>query len=217
MARHEGKFIYVGTPQDFATMETTADTVGMRIYRPNYVTAKELQALITPLLTASVGKISVTIPSEVGIPQGGTQTGGDTYANGEAVLVQDYEATLQAIDQVVREIDNGPMQVAIEAMILSVKLNDENKFGVNLQALRQANDLRLGSGSFSTAPLTAPARSIQLPAVSSARINSTMAACSLPFSTATSVLFLTALESIGDTDVIATPRLLCLTSKRPKS
>ena len=52
------------------------------------------------------------------------------------VVVRDYEAVLAQVDQVVAEVDVRPLQVAIEAMILSVKLNDADKFGVNFQLLR---------------------------------------------------------------------------------
>ena len=47
VSRREGNFIFVGTPEDFTTMEQALDRVGTRVYRPNYVTAAELQTLIT--------------------------------------------------------------------------------------------------------------------------------------------------------------------------
>ena len=43
---------------------------------------------------------------------------------------------LMQIEQVVKEWTSKPMQVSIEAMILSVALNDEYKFGINLQGLQ---------------------------------------------------------------------------------
>ena len=57
------------------------------------------------------------------------------------MLVRDYEAVLAQVDQVVAEVDVRPMQVAIEAMILSVKLDDMDKFGVNFELFRE-NDQR---------------------------------------------------------------------------
>jgi type II secretory pathway component HofQ len=47
VARFEENFVYVGTPEDFKSMDQAQDVVGTRIYRPNYVTATELQTLIT--------------------------------------------------------------------------------------------------------------------------------------------------------------------------
>ena len=148
VAQRSGKFIYVGTPQDFEMMKQSADRIGVRVYRPNYVTSKDLSALLTPLLSAApVGKISLSTPAEVGIAPQSNTAGGDSLSESEAVVVQDYEAVLKEIDQVVKEIDKRPPQVCIQAMILSVQLNDENQMGIDFQMLRNQQNLRFGLGS----------------------------------------------------------------------
>ena len=199
VARREGKFIYVASPQDFLTMEQTVDRVGTRIYRPNYTKASELQALIQPLLTPSIGLASVTSPSEKGIASDGTQGGGDNYAGSEALLVRDYEAVLTQIDQVFQEIDQRPMQVAIEAMILSVKLDDGNNFGVDFRLLRDKNNIRLATGS---------------PLSDLGEVSFTDGGLKFGFLDSSLGAFINALETIGDTNVIATPRLMCLNKHR---
>ena len=128
------------------------------------MSAKELATLITPLMTAGVGKISVTTPAMTGIPPDQTQTGGNNFAAGEAVLVQDYEAVLMQIEQVVKELDTKPMQVAIEAMILSVALSDEYKFGINLQVLRDRRDVPSARARPASTRWTARARPTPRPA-----------------------------------------------------
>lgn len=214
IARREGKFIYVGTPEDFAAMRTALDTLGTRVYRPNYVTAKELQTLVTPLLTPTQGKISVTSASAVGIANDETTAGGDAFASGEAVLVQDYEAVLTQVDQVVREIDRKPLQVAIEAMILSVTLNDENRFGVNFQLLRNTENLRLGLGEFGTGPVNG--QDTPVPAAGTTSPFTSVGANGLRFAYLNSsvAVLINALETIGDLNVIATPRLTCLNKQK---
>ncbi|HTN74865.1 MAG TPA: hypothetical protein VL096_06445, partial [Pirellulaceae bacterium] len=147
IARREGKFIFVGTPEDLQDMDRTQDQLATRIYRPNYVRAMELQQLITPLLSQTVGKISVSSPSEIDIPADVVKTGGDGFAGTDVLIVRDYEMVLRQIDQMVAEVDTQPKQVAIEAMILSVKLEDEFQFGVDFQLLRDKNNVRLVSGS----------------------------------------------------------------------
>ncbi len=67
VSRREGKFIFVGTPEDFNSIEQAMDRVGTRVYRTNYVTAAELKTLITPLLTEKIGVVSVSTPAEAGI------------------------------------------------------------------------------------------------------------------------------------------------------
>jgi len=201
VARREGRFIYVGTPQDFETLEESLDTVSTRVYRPNYVTAAELQALIEPLVTEGIGVVSVSSPAEAGIEKDETTAGGDGFAGGEVVLVRDYEAVLAQIDQVVAEIDTRPLQVAIEAMILSVKLDDSNEFGVNFELLRNNDNIRLGWGTPLEA-LSKPTFEFKDGGLKFGFLDSSLGA------------FLKALETVGDTNVIATPRIMVLNKHR---
>jgi len=197
--RRDGKFIYVGTNQDFQNIEQNLDRIGTRIYRPNYVRAADVQHLITPLLTPTIGTVSVSQPSEIGIQADPNKVGGDGFAGSEAVLVKDYEAVLAQIDQIVAEIDKRPLQVQIEAMILSVKLDDEHAMGVDFQLLRNQKNIRLASGS----PLT-----------DLGQMSFKDGGLKFGFLDSSLGLFINALESIGDTNVIASPKLLCLNKHR---
>lgn len=201
VARREGNFLYVGTPQDFQSIDRSQDTIGTRIYRPNYVTANELNQLIMPLLTESIGKSSVTTAAESGIAPNGNESGGDSLAAGDAVLVQDYESVLEQVDQVFAEIDRQPLQVSIEAMILSVRLNDRFEFGINWEFLRNQDTIRFGIGtpldSFDGEPPFTFGSGLKF-----AFLDSSLGA------------FLNALESVGDTNVIASPQLMCLNKQR---
>jgi type IV pilus assembly protein PilQ len=199
IAKREGHFIFVGTPEDFDNLEQALDKVGTRIYQPNYITASELKLLLTPLLTEKVGIISVSSPAEAGIAKNDATAGGDRFAGNEVVVVRDYEALLTQIDQVVEEVDVRPMQVSIEAMILSVKLKDDDKFGVNFQLLRNQPTIKFGLGK--------PADSL---------INFKLDQGGLKFGFLDESLgaFLEALETVGDTNVIANPRLMVLNKHR---
>jgi len=199
VAKRDGDFVYVGKPEDFDALEKSLDAVGTRVYRPNYVTAAELQTLIQPLLTSSTGTVSVSTPAETGIGADSSTAGGDAFAGGEVVVVRDYEAVLAEVDQVVAEIDVRPMQVAIEAMILSVTLDDGNDFGVNFQLLRDKDNLRFGWGS---------------PLDSLASFKFDKGGLKFGFLDESLGAFLNALESVGDTNVIATPRLMVLNKHR---
>ncbi len=198
VARREGDFIYVGTSKDFQDLQETLDTVATRVYRPSYVTAAELQTLVEPMLTKEVGVASVSSPAETGIPADDTDAGGNAFAGGDVLLVRDYQGVLDQVDQVVAEIDVRPLQVAIEAMILSVKLDDQNDLGVSWEFLRNNPHIRFGVGSpAGTLPNLATGSGLQF------------AFLDTNFST-----FLAALEEIKDTNVIATPRLTVLNKHR---
>lgn len=213
ISRRDGQFIYVGTPEDFQSQDRAIDRVNTRVYRPNYTTAADLKQLIEPLLSESVGKCTVTAPSQIGIATNNSNAGGDSYSAGDAVVVQDYEANLAQIDQLVDEVDQRPSQVAIEAMILSVNLNDENQFGINWEMLRNQPNVRFGIGSPRQAPLDGTGKA---DGQTGAIIGQYNYAGGLSYAFLDSSLgsFLNALETIGDTDVIATPRLMCLNKQR---
>ena len=197
-ARHEGNLVYVGNTKDFQTMDESVDRVEARIYRPNYIKASDLKTLIQPLLTANFGVCSVSASSEIGIAADDAAAGGDTFAGGDAVLVRDYEAVLAQVEQVFQELDQRPMQVCIEAMILSVKLADKNSFGVDFALLRDKANVRPISG--------------QPPAdLGEMKLNGSL---KFGFLDGSLDVFLSALETIGDTNVIATPRLMCVNKQK---
>lgn len=217
VCRREGKFIYVGTPQEFTQIEQSLDQVGTRVYRPNYVTAEELKTLITPLLTASTGTAAVSSPPEKGI-SATTEAKGDSLAGGDALLVRDFEAVLTQVDQVVAEVDVRPLQVSIEAMILSVKLNDGNDFGVNFQLLH-GDHMKFGWGTIPNQgsavkmsdKITVPTSATSLDGLTSVLLNGGLKFGYLDSNVG---LYINALERIGDTNVIATPRVTVLNKQR---
>ena len=156
--------------------------------------------MITPLLTEKTGVVSVSTPSEAGIPTSDSAAGGDKFAGGEALVVRDYEAVLCQIDQLVAEMDVRPLQVAIEAMILNVQLDDKDKFGVNFQLLRQNPNISFGLGS--------------PPASLSAADFPLNGGLKFGFLDSNLGAFIEALEQVGDTNVIANPRLMVLNKQR---
>jgi len=203
VARRDGQFIFVGTPKEFEAMEQSLDRLGTRIYRPNYVSAAELKNLVEPLLTTDVGVASVSGASEVGIESDDAAAGGDAYAGGDVLVVRDYESVLAQIDQMVDEVDVRPMQVHIEAMILSVLLDDKNDLGVNFAAFGEKTSIGWG---------TIPDPTGTAGVLGSIKFDGN--GLKFGFFDGDVVTFINALETVGDTNVIATPRLMALNKQR---
>jgi type IV pilus assembly protein PilQ len=199
VAKREGNYVFVGTPEDFNNLEQSLDKIGTRVFQPNYITAAELKLLITPLLSEKIGAISVSSPAEAGIASNDTNAGGNKFAGNEVVVVRDFEAVLAQIDQMVEEVDVRPLQVSIEAMILSVKLKDNDKFGVNFQLLRDNPNIKFGIGS---------------PAETLANFKFDEGGLKFGFLDTSLGTFLNALETVGDTNVVANPRVLVLNKHR---
>ncbi|MEN6556764.1 MAG: hypothetical protein ABFC54_01160 [Thermoguttaceae bacterium] len=198
VSRRETNFIFVGTPEDFTNIEQGMDRLGTRVYRTNYVTAAELNLLVKPLLTPRVGVSSVSSSAEAGIASSDAGAGGDKFSGGEVLLVRDFEAVLSQIDQLVTEVDVRPLQVSIEAMILSVKRSDNDTFGVNCQLLRDTPNIKFGLGS---------------PATSLANFNLD-GGLKFGFLDSSLGAFIDALETVGETNVVANPRLMVLNKQR---
>jgi type IV pilus assembly protein PilQ len=199
IARREGNILYVGTPGDFDQIDQTQDVIHTRIYRPNYVKAADLQTLMTPLLTPQIGKITVNAPAEVDIPADQVKTGGNNFADVDVVMVRDFETVLKQMDEIFAEVDVKPRQVAIEAMILSVNLSDEYKMGVSWELFLDKDNVRLLGGT--------PIPNLNL-------INPLEGGLKFGYLDQSLFLFIDALESIGDTNVVAAPRLTVLNKQR---
>lgn len=198
VSRREGNIVYVGTHQELHFVQHGGDIIATRVYRPNYVAALDLQGLITPLISKGAGQITVSAASEVGIASDSASAGGNSFTGEEVVIVRDFEGVLAQIDQLVAEVDRMPRQVAIEAMILSVTLDDKNEMGVDFELLRQQDTLRITSGTPLVDLTTAPFKD----------------GLKIGFLDTSIFLFLNALETIGDTNVVASPRVMCLNKQR---
>jgi type IV pilus secretin PilQ/predicted competence protein len=214
VVRRDGEFYYIGTAEDFVAMEKAQDRIGTRVYRPNYINSKELSTLITPLLTPQTGKISVTQPASIGIAPDSAQAGGDSMSQQDAIVVQDYENVLTQVDQVVKDLDRRPSQVSIEAMIVSVTLNDMNQFGVDFQVLRDKQNVRLGWGSPRQAPLAGGGQVDPITGANIGQFQFDTGGLKFAFLDDSLGVFLNALESVGDANVIASPKLLCLNKQK---
>lgn len=197
--QEEDGFIYVGTPSDMQSMDRLSDQLGTRIYKLKYIRAEDVQKLITPMLSETVGMISISAPTKTGIAADSSSSGSDDYAGLETVFVRDYEQVLKKIDKAILEIDCRPLQVAIEAMIMSVKLDDALDMGVSFEALRNNDNIRLVSG---------------FPLNNVTSLDLTSGGLKLGYLDANLSLFVDALETVGETNVIAAPQLLVLNKQR---
>jgi type IV pilus assembly protein PilQ len=196
--RREGNFLFVGTPDDFSNLDQATDHLGARTYRTNYITAAELRALIAPLLTEKVGMVSVAPAAGAALGAADAAAAGNRLAGGELLVVRDYTAVLDRIDRLVAEVDVRPPQVAIEALIVSVKLSDADHRGVSFQSLCNPTNPPAGLG--------APAGAASGVALAGGS--------KLGFLDAGLDAFLEALHAVGDTRVIAAPRWMALNKQR---
>lgn len=149
---------------------------------------------------------------------GDTSTGGDALAGGEVVIIQDQEAVLQQLDPIIAQLDVQPLQVLIEAVLLSVTLDKGKEFGVNFAILdgSQQTAAVFGNGALLNAALT-----FKPPTVldTNGKLQPGFAhdehGLKFGFVNSKGVSgFIRAIETIGKVEVLATPRLLVLNKQR---
>ncbi len=212
----EGDFIYVMTPAEWEQKKKSNRKVITKLYSPFYISAKELQNLITPLLTENIGLVSLTTPSEIGITPDPTSAGGDTLAQNDSILVRDYPEILEEVDKLLEKIDVPPMQVVIEAMIISVLLNDDMRFGVNFAVLGGNNKNLLvdGNGQLlnNSSGFPGPGSGDIVPPTG--QFIADLAGLKYGFLRGDISGFIEALEDITETNLIASPQLRALNKQK---
>ncbi len=215
--REEGAFIYVYPLETLQKMQEARRHVVSRVFRLTYVNAAVAKDLIEPLLS-SIGKVSVTPPSEVGLggEAGIGDTSGDALASADALLVTDYVERLEEIASVLKELDARPRQVLIEAIIMRASLNEDNALGIDFTTV--------GGIDFTTLSSTSPAaQDITTGNTPSDMLGDTTFTVRTDFNAAVPAggftlgilkdqisLFIRALEQITDTEILANPKVLAL-------
>ncbi|QDV32054.1 Type IV pilus biogenesis and competence protein PilQ precursor [Planctopirus ephydatiae] len=212
--QREGDIVFVMTAREAEARRLASRKVLTKIYQPNYINVKELQQLVQPILTPTLGKVSITSPSSVGIAENATDAGGDSLSQRDAILVQDYEEVINEIDRVIIEMDIPPLQVIIDAKILSVKLTDDMAFGVNLALLGGDKNLAVtgnGASIATSSGFPGGTGSIIPPG---AQFLANTAGLKYGFIAGDITGFIRALESIADTSLVASPQIRALNKQR---
>ncbi len=151
-------------------------------------------------------------------------TGGTSMAGSDVLVIQDYESNLKIVDQIVQRLDVQPLQVLIEAVIISVELDKDKELGVNFGVV---NDLGqslgvVGSGAvlnsnvgFTPASvLTAAGKIMASTPPDPTGFASADNGVKFGFVSNNTTGFIRALETMGSTKILASPRVLVLNKQR---
>lgn len=159
---------------------------------------------------------------------GTSDTGGNSLSSHDIVIVRDYPENLATIDEVVRRVDVQPPQVLIEAVILSVQLNNTQSLGINFSVVDNIQHKALVSGSgalvnaaggftparvLAAAPLPAPFTRIQ-PGELIPGYTGSNTGLKFGFISNNVSGFIEAIESLNKTNILASPRVLVLNKQR---
>lgn len=215
-----GDFIYVYPLEKLAEILQSQRKIATRVFRLTYVNAATAMSLVEPMLS-KVGKAAVTPPSGAGIGAGGNSSGiddtkGDAVATPDTLVVTDYVERLDEIARILKELDQRPKQVLIEATILRASLDEDNTLGIDFTTVGGIDFTTLSSTSPAAQSITTGDTPQQLlgDTTLTARtdFNSTLPRGGFTFGVIKDQIgvFLRALEQIADTEIIANPKILAL-------
>ena len=150
-------------------------------------------------------------------------TGGNSMSDSDLLIVQDYESNLKIVDQIVLKVDKRPVQVLIEAVIISVDLEQARQLGVNFAVVDNLGTAlgEIGSGAslnsnvgFNPTQLLTAAGKIAGSAADPTGLVSPLNGAKFGFVANNVTGFIQALETIGSTKILASPRILVLNKQR---
>jgi type IV pilus secretin PilQ/predicted competence protein len=175
--------------------------------------------------TANTGGPTNQGASGGGSTVGGYQppTGGNSMSDSDMLIVQDFESNLKIVDQIVLKVDTRPVQVLIEAVIISVDLEHARQLGVNFALVDNLGNAlgEIGSGAslnsnvgFNPTQLLTAAGKIAGSATDPTGLVSPLNGAKFGFVANNVTGFIQALETIGSTKILASPRILVLNKQR---
>lgn len=153
---------------------------------------------------------------------GSANTGGNSLAGGDVIVVQDFEANIKTIDDLVRRLDIQPIQVLVEAVIMAVEVNRDTNLGINFAVLTDdsAQGMALfGNGQvLSTNAGFTPSRTVNalgkiVGGIAPGFLGDNSGFKYGAINDRTSA-FINALEQVGQVNVLASPRVLVLNKQR---
>ena len=215
--REKGNFIYVYTVAELAQIQQAERQPETRVFRLFYTTAANATNMIKPVLSPA-GQVALSEPAIVGLPTGAADTGGNSSTDQDLIVVTDFPENLEKIAAILKEVDRRPQQILIEATILRASISDDNALGIdfNLVGGVDFTNIKAAGGQ-----LTSTGDGVVAP-------NSTPVTVGTGNSFSSSVpgglkagiiggdasIFISALEGITDTVILANPKVLALNKQR---
>ena len=145
-------------------------------------------------------------------------------SSNDILVIQDYESNLKIIDQIVQRVDVQPLQVLIEAVIISIELDKEKQLGVNfavvdnlgqqLGVIGQGSVLNANVGFTPASVLTAAGKIAAGANPDPNGFASGTDGIKYGFISNNITGFVRALETVGSTKILASPRILVLNKQR---
>ncbi|GIW73783.1 MAG: hypothetical protein KatS3mg103_0305 [Phycisphaerales bacterium] len=221
----EGNFIYVYTAEEIQRLIESSRQRTTAVIPLDYINSSDAAEFAQALLSEN-GQIKAPGKTQPFQIPDSAPVGADDLATESFIVVVDYEENVEAIRNLLAQIDTKPSQVLVEATILQAALTENNAFGVDFSIIGNMN-----FGDFLGGPLNAVDNLISgqgedingsptaLPGSDNGRASagaSTVGRTSGPASLKIGYVdgdfaaFLRVLDEVTDTTIIARPKVLTL-------
>jgi type IV pilus assembly protein PilQ len=214
--REKGNFIYVYTLKEIQEQERANRQTATEVIRLYYTPAANAVNMIKPVLSGDA-QVSFTTPAQSGIQGGLSDLGGNSHAVEDIIVVNDYPENLERVRKIIKEVDRRPQQILIEATIIRAALSDDNALGVDFNILAGVDFSQMvfntsGQGVNATPGTGTPdVGSVGTGNNFTQNINGGLR---VGFVSDNVSVFLSALEGVTDTNVLANPKVLALNKQR---
>jgi type IV pilus secretin PilQ/predicted competence protein len=228
--REKGNFIYVYTVKELEQIEKAERQPVTEVFRLHYTPAKEMEKMLKPVLSADA-LVSASVAAEGGLTGGsgggggggssssggGSSGGGGTtgYSAEDTLIIRDYPENIERVRTILQEVDRRPQQVLVEATIVATRLNEDNALGVDFNILGGADfsDVVFNNlGELTGSQVTPEPLDDQAHSVGTGRsfTNNIANGIRVGFVSKNVSAFISALEEVSDTSVLANPKVLTL-------
>lgn len=129
----QGNIVFVTHPGMGGQQAQVSVSPGLRleVFDLNYTSASEVLEVVRGLLSPAGRAFMHEVDKQ------------STRQTRERIVVEDFADRLNAIREYLANVDNAPQQVLLEAHILQVTLDDNQRHGVNLTALARVAGARI--------------------------------------------------------------------------
>ncbi len=221
--REQGNFIYIYTQKHLAEIERSERKMETAVLPVYYTRPSDAVKMLLPVLSKDA-QIAQTPEALAGIATGSTDVGGNTHSGNDVIVITDYPENLAEAKKILKKIDQRPQQVLIEATIMAATLTEDNALGIDFNVVGGVDfsSLTSASGQITNAELPPPDTSGTSSAVGNTKssvgtgTNFTSGINGFRAGIVTDNLsvFLSALEGVTDTTILANPKVLVLNKQK---
>ncbi len=200
----DGNCIRVYTRDEYQKVRTDESRMQCKVFKIYYISPEDASRLIMPVLSPRAIVQTSSMP-ETGLSSGDSvdvKEGGVSDAQFATLVIKDYPENLEAVGELLKSLDERPSQVLVEATILSAALTEGMELGVDMNFLNGE----------SVANISAIAGGLPGAAIETTGFAGTKSGHGIKIGVTSGDVssFITALESITDTTILANPKILAL-------